>query len=123
MAYIKGIGVVSAAGHGLDDLRAALESGEAPARPEGFIVDMKRADKAELKRLRRADKLSKLSVLAAKGALRDAGRLPMDAGRLPDAGQNLSDGEALEAGVILCTALGPHPTTFKFLDDTIQYGD
>ena len=107
MAYIKGIGIVSAAGPGRDEFRDALESG---AMPDGFTVDMKRADKSDLKKLRRADKLSKLSVLAAKGALRDAG-------------QTISEDNTIDAGVILCTALGPHTTTFKFLDDIIEYGD
>jgi len=109
MAFIRGIGVVTAAGPGLEDFRRALGSGEAPSRPEGFMVDLKKADKSDLKNLRRADKLSKLSVLAAKGALRDA--------------SSAFEGEGVEAGVILCTALGPHPTTFRFLDDIIQYGD
>jgi 3-oxoacyl-[acyl-carrier-protein] synthase II len=109
MAYVKGIGVISAAGPGLQDFRAALESGKAPSMPGGFSVDLKKAHKSDLKNLRRADKLSKLSVLAAKEALRDASLAPESGG--------------VEAGVILCTALGPHPTTFKFLDDIIQYGD
>jgi len=109
-AFVKGIGLISACGPALSDLREAIGSGQAPSRPEGFLVDMKRVDKAELKNLRRADKLSKLSVLAAKEALRDAGHQP-------------AAGEDIEAGVILSTALGPHPTTFRFLDDIIQYGD
>jgi 3-oxoacyl-[acyl-carrier-protein] synthase II len=109
MAYIKGIGLISAAGPGREDFRASLGSGKAPAKPDGFTVDLKKADKADLKNLRRADKLSKLSVLAAKEALRDASLAPGSGG--------------IEAGVILCTGLGPHPTTFKFLDDIIQYGD
>lgn len=109
MAFIKGIGVVSAAGPHREDFYSALASGKAPSMPEGFTVDLKRADKSDLKNLRRADKLSKLSVLAAKEALRDASLAP--------------ESQGIEAGVILCTALGPHPTTFKFLDDIIQYGD
>lgn len=109
MACIKGIGIISAAGPGREDFRAALETGKATSMPGGFRVDLKKADRSDLKNLRRADRFSKLSVLAAKEALRDA---------------SLSPGSgAIEAGVILCTALGPHPTTFKFLDDIIQYGD
>jgi 3-oxoacyl-[acyl-carrier-protein] synthase II len=77
--------------------------------PGGFLVDLKKADRSGLKNLRRADRLSKLSVLAAKEALRDACLAP--------------EGGNIEAGVILCTALGPHPTTFRFLDDIIEYGD
>lgn len=112
--YVNGIGVISACGPGFGDFSAALRAGVAvPAMPGGYAVDMKRVPRGELKNLRRADKLSKLSVLAAREALAGAGLTGAD------------DGGAggIEAGVILTTALGPHATTFKFLDDIIEYGE
>lgn len=116
--YINGIGVISACGPGFGDFSSALMAGgAAPGRPEGFSVDMKRVAPGELKNLRRADKLSKLSVLAAREALTDSGH----AGASLTGADHGSDG--VDAGIILTTALGPHTTTFRFLDDIIKYGD
>lgn len=120
-AYINGMGMVSACGPTLGEFRAALEAGEGARRPDGFMVDLKRADKSRLKKLRRADKLSKMSVLAAREALEDAGLYSIEG--KPSEGPAEGPAEGIEAGVILATALGPHTTTFGFLDDILQYGD
>ena len=57
--------------------------------------------------MRRADKLSKMAVLAAADALQDSG--------LENAKQR--------TGIILATSFGAHQTTFDFLDDIIDYGE
>jgi len=65
-------------------------------------------NKGSLKGLRRADNFSKIAVLAAKSALDDS---------------LLSGIEKDRIGLILVSAFGPHITTFRFLDDILNYGD
>lgn len=117
---ILGIGTIFSRGYGVAALEAALESGWqapeeiAPAHAAGsnravYQVDFAAvADKSLLKKLRRADKLSKMSVLAAAAALADSGM------------ENIA---AQRVGIILCTAFGPHVTTFDFLDGILDYGE
>jgi 3-oxoacyl-[acyl-carrier-protein] synthase II len=114
--YINGIGIVSACGTGLEAFGSALaEPGFRPRFTEEkggrkvFISDLSgSAARASLKTMRRADKLSKMAVSAALEAL-----------GVSDHTQ--ADGSGV--GVVLSTALGPHPTNFLFLDDIIEYGD
>lgn len=61
-----------------------------------------------LKGMRRADRFSKMTTLAACDAVADSG-LDIEG----------SD----RVGIIFTTAFGPHNTTFKFQDDIIDYGD
>ena len=68
-------------------------------------------DRAVLGKMRRADRFSKMAVLAAHDAMAAAEPLALP----PVAPERI--------GIILGTALGPHVTTFKFLDDIIEYGD
>ncbi len=70
-------------------------------------------DKVALKALRRADRFCKMAALAAWDAVAAAGSLVIDSGVLST--DNL--------GVIVTTALGPHRTTFTFLDDILDFGD
>ena len=65
-------------------------------------------DKSLLKKLRRADKLSKMSVLAAAAAMQDA---------------NMDAAASGKVGVILATAFGAHVTTFDFLDGILDFGE
>ncbi len=58
-------------------------------------------DKAVAATLRRADRFSKMAVAAAQAAL--------------------SGVEEKNIGIILATSFGPHPTTFKFLDNILDY--
>ncbi|MFA7677835.1 MAG: beta-ketoacyl synthase chain length factor [Candidatus Omnitrophota bacterium] len=74
----------------------------------GLAVDKNRKDKSVLKYLRRADDFSKMAVFAAYDAF-------VDSGLNEDAKNNL--------GLILATAFGPHLTTFRFLDEILDYGD
>jgi len=55
--------------------------------------------------MRRADRFCKMAVSAAQDAIRDS--------------QNKV--AAQNTGIILATAFGPHPTTFKFLDNLLDY--
>jgi len=117
---VAGIGILFAEGCGVDSLDQALQKGWQPPSP----VDAPRAagnkrlayqvnfdsvpDKSLLKKIRRADKLSKMAVVAASGALADSGITDI-AGKRP--------------AIILATAFGAHVTTFGFLDDILNYGD
>lgn len=117
---IHGIGTIFARGRGIAALRNALGQGwvapyqmEVPfldGRPflEYHVSDDILADRDILKKLRRADRLSKMSVLAAHDAMKDSGIEFSDPSRV---------------GIILSTAFGPHETTFQFQDDILEYGD
>jgi 3-oxoacyl-[acyl-carrier-protein] synthase II len=104
---IRGVGVVGAFGSSAEELRAAL-AGPAPggsalraetARLEEFIPR---------RELRRVDHFSRLALLGAHLALRDAGGIEGPRDRL---------------GVVLATGYGPTATTFGFLDSIIDGGD
>ncbi len=116
---IQGIGMVSALGRGIDSLETVLETGpiapsmiEVPFRPALFpvyaVAKETLKDKTALSRMRRADRFSKMAVLAAIDALQNAGIELHDPAR---------------TGVVLGTAFGPHPTVFSFLDDILEFGD
>nr|CBX31104.1 hypothetical protein N47_E46160 [uncultured Desulfobacterium sp.] len=66
------------------------------------------SDAALSKKIRRADKFSKMAVYSAFDAFKDSGI-------------TLNNNETL--GIILSTAFGPHTTTFSFIDDILDYGD
>jgi 3-oxoacyl-[acyl-carrier-protein] synthase II len=72
-------------------------------------VDLEKIqDRTVLKQLRRADKLSKMAVLAATDAVVDSG---------------LAEEQKKKLGVIVATAFGAHVTTFDFLDGILDYGE
>ncbi len=73
-------------------------------------------DRVALKRLRRADRFSKMAALAAWDAVHAAGLAAPDT----DVPSGSSD---VDLGIIVTTAFGPHRTTFAFLDDILDYGD
>lgn len=114
---ILGMGMIGAPGLGVDAWETALREGWQPPaavaapgvqRP-AYLVDFEAVpDKTQLRKLRRADKLSKMAVLAAAAAMADSGIDKEERGRV---------------GIILATALGPHVTTFEFLDGILDYGD
>jgi len=66
-------------------------------------------DKRALSKARRADRFSRMAVLAAWDAIHDSGLL-----------ENIAD-ETL--GIIVATAFGPHESTFRFLDNLLDYGE
>ncbi len=67
------------------------------------------ADPVALKKLRRADRFSKLVALSAWDAVADAGLCAADL--------------ATGTGIIVTTAWGPHGATFDFLDEILDFGD
>jgi len=118
---IAGIGIVSTRGRGIDSLDIALQQGwVAPSQTKSrndqnafypaYIVGKESINDINLlKKIRRADRFSKMAVLAAWDAVIDSGI-------------QINHKES-EIGIILATAFGPHVTTFRFLDDIIDYGD
>lgn len=117
-ASIQGMGIVFTRGRGIEALESALAEGWLPPAPPAcpapeqafpvYRIDAATlTDKSVLRPLRRADRFSKLAVLAARDAGRDA---------------ELPPGPDRRTGIVLASAFGPHVTTFKFLDDIIAYG-
>lgn len=118
---VRGVGMVAPGGVGTRAWEAAVLSGIAPAPapvslplgggrtafvhavPEGFG-----AAEPALRKVRRADRFSRMAVLAAVEALHDAGGDPPSGAR---------------TGLILTTAFGPHATVFRLLDELLDFGD
>jgi 3-oxoacyl-[acyl-carrier-protein] synthase II len=118
---IAGMGLVSARGRGVAALEQALEQGWVPpgevevkglasgSLPVYAIPAESLSDKVVLAKARRADRFTRMAVLAASDALQDSGlSATVDKSRL---------------GIIVATALGPHATTFSFLDGILDFGD
>jgi 3-oxoacyl-[acyl-carrier-protein] synthase II len=118
---IAGLGIICTRGRGPSALLQALATGwVAPAtvavrgaagdRLNVYAVPPEAlSDKTLLAQARRADRFSRMAVLAAADALGDSGLATcMDKARI---------------GVILATALGPHATTFNFLDGILDFGE
>ncbi|MFH0753953.1 MAG: beta-ketoacyl synthase N-terminal-like domain-containing protein [Candidatus Omnitrophota bacterium] len=107
--HIHGVGIISPAGRGLDVHRAALKGGELPVAADGFLrvqeKDLK--DPRLAKDARRADRFDRMAILAGLDAFQDAGLG--------------TDVDLSRVGLILATGLGPHATTFRFLDDMINF--
>lgn len=113
---IAGIGVVFARGRGVAALEQALQQGWVPPTevevrglPVYAVAPETLSDKLVLSKARRADRFARMAVLAASDAMQDSGL----AGCL----------DKQRMGVILATALGPHVTTFGFLDGILDFGD
>jgi len=110
---IGGIGQVSTCGRGVDLLDQALKAGW--QEPSKGIKDQTSCAylvnpatlKDKSKKTRRADKFSKMAVIAAQDAIEDCG-ITIDKSRV---------------GLIVSLAFGPHATTFEFLDTLLDYGD
>lgn len=114
---ILGIGVIFSRGRGISALREALQQGWKPpteAQEKGRTHPAYRVptealqDKTVLKGMRRADRLSKMAVIAASDALADSGLAGIDRSR---------------TGVIVATGYGAHVTTFEFLDGILDFGE
>ncbi len=117
-ARIDGIGIVCAAGRGLDALERAVREGGSrptlrpvPGREEPMkvlCVPDECLQGGHAKGMRRADRPSRMAVAAAWDAWRDAGPPEVDPAR---------------TGLVVATALGPHVRTFAFLDGILDFGD
>lgn len=116
---INGLGLVFAAGRGLDTLTEALVKGSVspdrvtvPHVPDPVPVLRIPAetlkDSLLPRHMRRADRFSRMVTLAALDAVQQSAK-PLDR---PD-----------RTGILLATRLGPHVTTFDFLDEILEYGD
>jgi 3-oxoacyl-[acyl-carrier-protein] synthase II len=117
---IAGIGMIFSQGLGIACFENALKSGwqkpgEVDTHPltggtyPAYLVNLDTLpDKTLLKKIRRSDTVSKMTVLAAADALANSGI------------ENISK---KKLGIIVATAFGPHVTTFNFLDDILDHGD
>ncbi len=115
---IAGIGIIYRGGRGIESLKKDFLSGDTPMPKtekingkEYNFFNIKNDDLKDVKlsrQLRRADKFTKLSLLAANDAIKDSG---IELEKFGD------------ASVILSTGYGPHSTTFSFLDDILEYGE
>jgi len=117
---IQGIGVVGAFGAGVEALAQALERGESPRTPliiptgQGPVeLQAFRADTSPLKdfvpskALRRMDHFTRMGLLGAHLALKDAGLDPAAGG----------------LGLVIASGYGATATTYALLDSIIQDGD
>ncbi len=114
---ILGIGILFSRGRGTGALRDALRQGW---RPPSEVLEKGRnhpvyqvpaealQDRTVLKGMRRADRLSKMAVIAASDAFADSGLTSIDRFR---------------TGVIVATGYGAHVTTFEFLDGILDFGE
>ncbi|MBF0387216.1 MAG: beta-ketoacyl synthase chain length factor [Candidatus Omnitrophica bacterium] len=107
--YIHGIGIISSVGRGLEAHRAALTNGQETKSSDGVhrVSEVALKDPALAKDARRAGRFDRMAILAGLDALKDAG---------PQ-----STAHSSSIGLILATGLGPHVTTFRFLDDMISF--
>jgi len=103
-----GMGVISPCGRGTECHLAALERGGEDAVGTRVAADVLK-DRAVLRNMRRADRFSRMAVLAAHDALADAGIA-------------VAEGDHA-LGLVVTTGFGPHGTTFSFIDDILDYGD
>ena len=124
MINISGIGIVGTFGRGLNSLEAVLQKenfiepdlidvrGVTSKVPVYSVKNEDLKDKALSRKMRRADRFSKMAVIAAADALKDSG-LSVDSGDLDNC----------SVGIVLSTGFGPHVTTFDFLDGYLDYGE
>ena len=100
--FISGIGFISGAGTGLQALGQTIESPAAvPEIAEEIIKSC-----GLPRNMRRADRFSRLCMIAGNEAVKDSG---------------ITATGLANCGVIVATAFGPHETTFSFLDDLLNY--
>ena len=106
---ITGLGVLGIFGKGKNALTNAIETNKTTDHYDSLDIDINSMkDKALSSRLRRADRFTKMSVLAVNDALNDYG---------------IDNLNLEQTGIILTTAFGPHNTTFAFLDELVTYGE
>lgn len=117
--FISGLGIIYSKGRGMPALTSDLEFG--PGEPEFVKVPMVNEpmpvfriaktfleDSLLPRSMRRADRFSRIVTLAALDAVEQSGRPLKNPGR---------------TGIIFATSLGPHVTTFDFLEEILTYGD
>ncbi|MBF0384415.1 MAG: beta-ketoacyl synthase chain length factor, partial [Candidatus Omnitrophica bacterium] len=107
--HINGIGIISPVGRGLEVHRQALANASLPAVVDGFhrVSEKDLKDPCLAKDARRAGRFDRIAILAGMDALKDAGIC--------------LDIDSPQIGLILATSFGPHSTTFRFLDDLLNF--
>jgi len=111
--FISGIGIIFTRGRGIDSFENALKEGWREPSWTGLIPAYRVSpetltDASLTKKIRRADKFTRMALFSAFDAY-------MDSGIIAENNEKL--------GIILSTAFGPHSTTFSFIDDILDYGD
>ncbi len=117
---IQGIGISGGFGLGIDSLRTALESGTVVSQQgqlehrgeidnfPAYLASIEGLDEFVPKRAqRRIDHCSRMTLLTAFLALKDAGMLEAERSRM---------------GVVIASGYGPLKTTFDFLDSYLDFG-
>jgi 3-oxoacyl-[acyl-carrier-protein] synthase II len=114
--YILNIGVIFSQGRGIHTFENAIQQGwrepewieiqfgDKPKRP---IYPVEPPEDVKLKKLRRADKFTKIAVLAATEALSQS---------------HIKSPEKHKIGLIVATGLGPHVSSFHLLEDILANG-
>ena len=106
---ITGIGTLGVFGFGKQALINAISEEKSVDSYASLDIDIKAiADKSLFKKLRRADRFTKMAVMSVDNALKDSSNKDI----------NLEN-----TGIIVATAFGPHNTTFSFLDELLEYGE
>ena len=105
---VLGSGVVTPSGRGWECQPSVHETSSHESPACALPADAL-SDRAVLKKLRRADRFSKMAALSGWDAVEDAGMV-------------IEPGYT-KLGIIATTALGPHNTTFALLDEILDYGD
>ncbi|MCK5916129.1 MAG: beta-ketoacyl synthase chain length factor [Deltaproteobacteria bacterium] len=110
---IQGIGITGGFGCGVEALRTALQSGICPSASESEDSPLYRATSDGLaefipkRALRRIDHFSRMTLLSACLALKDA---------------DLFDADRSRMGVAIASGYGALKTTFNFLDSYLDFG-
>ncbi|MCD6582883.1 MAG: beta-ketoacyl synthase chain length factor [Desulfuromusa sp.] len=109
---IEGIGMTGAFGTGVESLRSALQSGVIPVEnrdaDNGYIAPVGQlTDFVPKRALRRIDHFSRMTLLSAYLAIKDA---------------NLEGADRSRMGIVIATGYGTLQTTFKFLDSYLDFG-
>lgn len=110
---LSGVGVVCAGGAGVDALKVYLKNPDAPKpMPMGnkellpvLQIPAEVFKNPLLAPVRRADRFSKMTLLAALEAWQGA------------------EADLNRVGIILASACGPHATVFKFVNDLLDFGE
>ena len=102
---IQGIGITGAFGCGVDAFRAALQTGSVPEHYRSDVTAL--AEFIPKRSLRRIDHFSRMTLLGACLALKDA---------------DLLEAERSRTGVVIASGYGALKTTFNFLDSYLDFG-
>jgi len=121
--YISGLGIISTLGKGIDNNISALLGPQPVLKKLKFINndfyevnaftvdDNILKESLLLKKVRRADRFTKIAILSVNEALADYKT------------RSRSEIEASKTTAILSSSFGPHATTFKFLDGLLEFGE